>query len=55
MTRPVVSRTPTAEKPALSEEQRRERLQLLAERLVSEDGLDHFTLERIEQLSGDEQ
>jgi hypothetical protein len=39
----------------LSDEQRRERLQRLAERLVSEDGLDHVTLERIEQLSGDDQ
>jgi len=51
--RPVVSTT--AEKPVLCDEQRRERLQRLAERLVSEDGLDHVALERIEQLSGDEQ
>jgi hypothetical protein len=47
-----VSATPTAEKPLLSEEQRQERLRRLAERLLSSDGLDHETLERIEQLSG---
>jgi hypothetical protein len=54
MRHPVANTIPTAETPVLNDEQRRERLQRLAERLVSEDGLDHATLERIEQLSGDE-
>jgi hypothetical protein len=53
--RSVPSTTPTAEKPALTDEQRGERLQLLAERLRSPDGLDHDTLAQIEQLNGDEQ
>jgi hypothetical protein len=44
----------TAEKPALDDKQRVERLALLAERLRSPDGLDRDTLERIEQLPGDE-
>jgi hypothetical protein len=44
----------TAEKPALSDQQRAARLELLAERLVSSDGLDRDTLARIEQLT-DEQ
>jgi len=47
--------TPTAEKPVLTDEQRAERLRRLAERLRSSDGLDRATLERIEQLTGDEQ
>ena len=51
----VPGTTPTAEKPALSDEQRAARLALLAERLRSPDGLDHDTLAKIEQLSGDEQ
>ncbi|MGH2763419.1 MAG: hypothetical protein ACRDL0_02710 [Thermoleophilaceae bacterium] len=51
----VPSTAPTAEKPALSDEQRAERLKLLAERLRSPDGLDHDTLAQIEQLSDDEQ
>jgi hypothetical protein len=50
----AASTTPTAEKPALSDEQRAARLKLLAERLVSADGLDRDTLARIEQLSGEE-
>ena len=53
--RSVESTTPTAEKPALSDEQHAERLQQLAERLRSPDGLDHDTLAQIEELSGDEQ
>jgi hypothetical protein len=51
----VASTTPTAEKPALTDEQRAARLKLLAERLVSSDGLDRDTLVRIEQLTGEEQ
>jgi hypothetical protein len=51
----VASTTPTAEKPALTDEQRAARLKLLAERLVSSDGLDRDTLARIEQLTGEEQ
>jgi hypothetical protein len=50
----VLSTTPTAEKPALSDEQRAKRLRLLAKRLRSPDGLDRDTLEHIEQLSGTE-
>jgi hypothetical protein len=46
--------TATAEKPALSDEQRSARLELLAERLLSPDGLDRDRLARIEQLT-DEQ
>ena len=53
--RSVPSTTPTAEKPALTDEQRAERLRRLAERLRSSDGLDHDTLAQIEELSGDEQ
>lgn len=44
----------TAEKPALSDKDRGERLALLAERLRSTDGLDHDTLAQIEQLTGPE-
>jgi len=44
----------TAEKPALDDKQRVDRLALLADRLRRPDGLDRDTLERIEQLSGDE-
>jgi len=40
--------TATAEKPALSDQQRAARLDLLAERLLSPDGLDRDTLARIE-------
>jgi hypothetical protein len=46
--------TATAERPALSDQQRAARLELLAERLLSPDGLDRDTLARIEQLT-DEQ
>ena len=47
----VLSTTPTAEKPALSDEQRAKRLRLLAERVLRPDGLDRDTLEHIEQLT----
>jgi hypothetical protein len=50
----VLSTTPTAELPALSDEERAERRQRLAERVFSPDGLDRDTLEHIEQLTGDE-
>lgn len=50
----VLSTTPTAEKPALSDEERAERLRRLAERMFSPDGLDRDTLEHIEQLTGNE-
>ena len=50
----VLSTTPTAEIPALNDAERAERLQRLAERMFSPDGLDRDTLERIEQLTGDE-
>jgi hypothetical protein len=49
------STTPTAEKPALSEAQRIERLRQLAKRLRRPDGLDRDALKHIEQLTGDEQ
>jgi len=45
---------PTPAKPALSEEQRAERLRLLAERLRSPDGLDRDTLKHVEQLTDTE-
>jgi len=51
----VPATTPTAEQPALSDEERAERLALLAERLRDPDGLAHDTLAHIEQLTGDEQ
>jgi hypothetical protein len=44
---------PTAETPALTDEERARRLRLLAERLRSPDGLDRGTLAQIEQLTGD--
>jgi hypothetical protein len=50
----VLSTTPTAEKPALSDEERAERRRRLAERVFSPDGLDRDTLEHIEQLTNDE-
>jgi hypothetical protein len=50
----VLSTTPTAEQPTLSDEERAERLRRLAERVFSPDGLDRDTLEHIEQLTGDE-
>jgi hypothetical protein len=51
----VPDTTATAEKPALSDDDRGERLALLAARLRSPDGLDHDTLAQIEQLTADEQ
>jgi hypothetical protein len=50
----VLSTTPTAEKPALSDEERAERRRRLAERVFSPGGLDRDTLEHIEQLTGNE-
>jgi hypothetical protein len=50
----VLSTTPTAEKPALSDEERAERRQRLAERVFSPDGLDQDTLKHIEQLTDNE-
>ena len=47
----ALSTIPTPEKPALSDEQRAERLRLLAERLRRPDGLDRDTLKHIEQLT----
>ena len=51
---PPLSTTPTAEKPALTETQRVERLRLLARRLRSPEGLDRDALRHIERLTGDE-
>lgn len=53
--RPVPSTPPAPEKPVLSDVERAKRLELLAERLRSRDGLDHDTLAQIEQLTADEQ
>lgn len=53
--RSVQGTLPAADKPALTDEQRTARLQRLAERLRSPDGLDHDTLAQIEPLSDDEQ
>jgi hypothetical protein len=50
----ALSTTPTAETPALSDEERAERLRRLAERMFSPDGLDRDTLEHIAQLTADE-
>jgi hypothetical protein len=47
----VLSTTPTAEQPTLSQQERTERLRSLAERLRSPDGLDRDTLAHIEQLT----
>jgi len=44
----------TVERPALADDERAARLASLAERLRSPDGLDRATLERVEQLPGDE-
>lgn len=49
----ILSTTPTAEKPALSDEERAERRRRLIERVFSPDGLDRDTLEHIEQLTAD--
>jgi hypothetical protein len=43
----VLSTTPTAETPALSDEERAERRRRLVERVFSPDGLDRDTLEHI--------
>jgi hypothetical protein len=50
----VLSTTPTAEAPALSDEERLERRRRFIERVFSPDGLDRDTLEHIEQLTGEE-
>jgi hypothetical protein len=50
----VLTTTPTAEKPALSDEDRAERRRRLIERVFSPDGLDRDTLEHIEQLTAGE-
>ena len=47
----TLSTIPTPEKPALSDEERAERLRLLAERLRRPDGLDRDTLKHVEQLT----
>jgi hypothetical protein len=44
----------SAERPPLEDDQRTARLERLALRLVSPDGLDRDTLARIEQLPGNE-
>jgi hypothetical protein len=49
----VPETTPTAEKPALSDAERVERLKLLAERLRDPEGLDHEALAQVEQLTED--
>lgn len=49
------STTQTAEKPALSDAERAERLKALAERLRDPEGLDHDALAQVEQLEADEQ
>ena len=46
--------SPTAEKPALTDTERAERLTALAERLRDPAGLDQDTLAQIEQLTGEE-
>ena len=50
----ALSTIPTPEKPALSDEQRAERLRLLADRLRRPDGLDRDTLKHVEQLTDTE-
>ena len=52
--RSVLSTTPTAEKPALSDDERAERRRRLAERVFSPNGLDRDTLKHIEQLTDNE-
>jgi len=52
--RPSASTIPTGDAPVLTDDQRNERLRLLAERLRRPDGLDRDTLERIEESTGDE-
>jgi hypothetical protein len=50
----VLSTTPTAETPALSDEERLERRRRFIERVFSPDGLDRDTLKHIEQLTDNE-
>jgi hypothetical protein len=50
----VIITTPTAETPALSDEERLERRRRFIERAFSPDGLDRDTLAHIEQLTGEE-
>ena len=50
----VLSTTPTAETPTLSDEERLERRRRFIERAFSPDGLDRDTLEHIEQLTDNE-
>jgi len=47
--------TPGAEPPALSDEDRAERLQRLAERLCSADGLDRHALSELEASTDSDQ
>ncbi|HEV2772192.1 MAG TPA: hypothetical protein VGV57_05120 [Thermoleophilaceae bacterium] len=54
MERSLLDTTPTAEEPALTDGDRIERLQRLAERLRRPDALDRETLAQIEELSGDD-
>jgi hypothetical protein len=50
----VILTTPTAETPALSDEERLQRRRRFIERVFSPDGLDRDTLTHIEQLAGEE-
>jgi hypothetical protein len=50
----ALSTTPTAETPALSDQERLERRRRFIERVLSPDGLDRDTLEHIEQLTDNE-
>jgi hypothetical protein len=49
MKRAAASPIPAPEKPALADDERAARLQLLAQRLRDPDGLDRTTLSRIER------
>ena len=51
----IPAATPTAERPALTDQDRAARLGLLAQRLRDPDGLDHDTLAQIEQLTDTKQ
>jgi hypothetical protein len=55
MKRAAASPIPAPEKPALADDERGARLQLLAQRLRDPDGLDRTTLLQIERLTADEQ
>jgi hypothetical protein len=52
---PLPTTTPTAERPALTDDERAARLRRLAERVRDPDGLDRHTLAGIEQLADDDQ